>query len=280
MLQAQDNCPNPRLKEVLASLVIHLHSFAREVELTEAEWFEGIRFLTDAGHITDEKRQEFILLSDALGLSTLVTAQNNSKPPGFTESTVFGPFYVKGAPSYENGDDIANGAHGEACFVSGSVRGPHDEAIAGADIAVWQSDHDGLYDVQRPGLGHSQARGNLRSLENGRFHFRTIVAAPYPIPNDGPVGQMLAALGRHPWRPAHLHFMITAPGYAPLITHIFRAESPYLESDSVFGVRSSLIAEWVPHDAGTAPDGTRMDSPFYTLQYEFKLHPAVRMAGT
>jgi hydroxyquinol 1,2-dioxygenase len=273
VLQAQAGCPDARLRTVMTSLIRHLHDFAREVQLTEGEWAAGIDFLTRAGHITDDKRQEFILLSDALGLSTLVTALNHAKPQGCTEATVLGPFYVDDAPHYENGADIANGAHGEPCFVSGTVRGVDGEPIAGAQIAVWQSDDKGFYDVQRPGLEHAQGRGNLRSLDDGRYFFRSIVASPYPIPHDGPVGGMLNALGRHPWRPAHLHFIIKAPGYQNLVTHIFRAGDRYLESDAVFGVRASLVAEWERHEAGRAPDGTTMSTAFYTLKQDFVLNP-------
>jgi hydroxyquinol 1,2-dioxygenase len=271
---AQARCPDPRLLQIMSGLVQHLHDFAREVRLTQEEWFAAIRFLTEVGRITDDKRQEFILLSDTLGLSTLVTAQNNAKPEGCTEATVFGPFFVEGAPDYENGADIANGASGEPCFVSGTVRGPGDMPVAGARLAVWQSDDEGLYDVQRPGLARHQGRGNLRTDEDGRFHFRSVLPVPYPIPHDGPVGAMLAALGRHPWRPAHLHFMIEAPGYETLITHIFRRGGQYLESDAVFGVRSSLLADWVRHEPGVAPDGTPMDRPYHTVSFDFVLNPA------
>jgi hydroxyquinol 1,2-dioxygenase len=247
------------------SLVRHLHDFAREVQLTEAEWASGIDFLTRVGKITDDKRQEFILLSDVLGLSTLVTAQCNRRPTGCTEATVFGPFYVPDAPAYRNGEDISNGASGEPCFVGGTIRGIGGEPIGHASIDVWQSDDEGWYDVQRPELDHAQGRGHLKSLEDGRYHFRSIVAVPYAIPHDGPVGRMLEQLGRHPWRPAHLHFMIKAPGYETLITHVFRSEGSYLGSDAVFGVRSSLIADWKRHAPGVAPDGTHMKVPFYTL---------------
>lgn len=263
---------NARLKTVMDSLVRHLHDFAREVQLTEAEWSHGIDFLTRAGSITDDKRQEFILLSDVLGLSTLVTAQCNRRPAGCTEATVFGPFYVPDSPAYRNGDDIANGASGEPCFVGGTVRGIDGEPIADARIDVWQSDDEGWYDVQRPELEHAQGRGHLSSLGDGSYRFRSIVAVPYPIPHDGPVGQLLEKLGRHPWRPAHLHFMIRAPGYETLITHVFRAEGRYLDTDAVFGVRSSLIAEWKRNEPGVAPDGTCMDAPFYTLEYDFVLN--------
>lgn len=254
---------DPRLKQILISLVQHLHAFAREVELTEDEWFKGIAFLTRCGHITDDKRQEFILLSDVLGLSMLTVAMNNHKPEGCTEATVFGPFYVKDAPQYELGADIANGAKGTPCQVRGTVRGTRGEAIAGATLDVWQSDDDGLYDVQHEALEQAQARGQLRADGEGRYHFRSIVAVPYAIPHDGPVGAMLQATGRHPWRPAHLHFMVKAPGYETLITHVFRQDSDYLDSDAVFGVRQSLVCDWA-----VQPDGS------YLLAYDFVLNPA------
>jgi len=274
VLARHEDAPHPRLKQIMTALVRHLHAFAREVELTEAEWFEGIRFLTEVGHITDDKRQEFILLSDTLGLSMLVIAMNHRKPAGCTEATVFGPFHVDTAPHYPLGADVANGARGEPCFVRGRVRSIDGTAIAGATIDVWQADEAGFYDVQYKYLEHHRARGVLESGPAGEFHFRTIVANAYPIPADGPVGRMLGALGRHPWRPAHLHFMIKAPGYETLVTHVFRNGDKYLDSDAVFGVRSSLIADWIRHEPGTAPDGTRMDKPYYTLDFEFVLNPA------
>jgi hydroxyquinol 1,2-dioxygenase len=274
VLARHANATDGRLKQIMTSVVQHLHAFARDVELTEEEWFKGIQFLTDVGHMTDDKRQEFILLSDTLGLSMLVTALNNRKPAGCTESTVFGPFFVENAPEYENGDDVGNGAKGEPCFVSGKVTGLAGEPVANARIEVWQADSDGFYDVQYEGESINQGRGMLRSQEDGSFHFRSITAESYPIPHDGPVGRMLKALGRHPWRPAHLHFMIEAPGYERLITHVFRDGDEYLDSDSVFGVRSSLIADWQRHEAGTAPDGTVMQTPFGTLNFNFVLNRA------
>jgi hydroxyquinol 1,2-dioxygenase len=263
---------NPRLKQIMTSVVQHLHAFARDVELTEDEWFQGIQFLTDVGHITDDKRQEFILLSDTLGLSMLVTALNNRKPAGCTESTVFGPFFVENAPEYQNGDDVGNGAKGEPCFVTGRVTGLAGEPVPDARIDVWQADSDGFYDVQNEGEAGAHGRGTLRSLADGTFHFRSITAESYPIPHDGPVGRMLKALGRHPWRPAHLHFMIEAPGYERLITHVFRDGDKYLDSDAVFGVRSSLIADWQRHEPGEAPDGTPIATPFSTLDFTFVLN--------
>jgi len=262
-----------RLKAVMTSLVQHLHAFAREVELTEAEWFAGIQFLTEAGHITDDKRQEFILLSDTLGLSMLVTALNNRKPHGCTEATVFGPFHVEDSPRYELGDDVANGAQGEPCYVRGRVLSADGMPLPGAVLEVWQADALGKYDVQYKSGDEHRARGTLQADGEGRFHFKSIRAEAYPIPHDGPVGRMLQALGRHPWRPAHLHFMITAPGHERLITHVFRNGDRYLDSDAVFGVRSSLVADWVEHAAGPTPDGGRSDVPFYTLDFEFVLNP-------
>jgi hydroxyquinol 1,2-dioxygenase len=274
VIAAMAGCTNQRLRAVMTGLVRHLHSFAREVKLTETEWLEGIRFLTAAGHMTDEKRQEFILLSDVLGLSMLVTAQNNAKPEGCTESTVFGPFFVEDAPKVENGADISNGANGVPCYVRGQVRSITGEAIAGAVVDVWQSDEDGFYDVQLPdetGQVEHRARAQLRTDAGGNFHFRSILAENYPIPHDGPVGTMLEALGRHPWRPAHLHFMIDAPGYQKLVTHVFRAGDRYLDSDAVFGVRSSLVAEWVRHEP--EPGSTTPDTDHYTLDHDFILNP-------
>jgi hydroxyquinol 1,2-dioxygenase len=203
-----------------------------------------------------------------------LSSQNNHKPAGCTESTVLGPFYVAEPPTFHNGADIANGALGTPCFVSGTVSGPNGQRISGALIDVWQSDEDGFYDVQRPardGLIVPQARGRLETLSNGSFHFKSILAEAYPIPHDGPVGKMLAALGRHPWRPAHLHFWIRAEGFDPLITHIFRAGDKYIDSDAVFGVRSSLIVDWKHHDPGVTPDGSVSQTSFYTVAYDFVL---------
>ena len=264
----------PRLREIMTSLVQHLHAFGRDVALTEAEWFEGIRFLTEVGHITTETRQEFILLSDTLGLSMLVTALNNRKPKGCTEATVFGPFHVEDSRRVDLGGDVANGAPGEPCHVRGVVMGLDGRPVSNAKLQVWQADEAGFYDVQYGEDAPQRARATLVADELGRFHFRTIRAEAYPIPHDGPVGKMLQALGRHPWRPAHLHFMITAPGYERLITHVFRNGDRYLDSDAVFGVRSSLIADWVEHPPGLAPDGSHCDTPFYTLDFRFVLNPA------
>lgn len=261
-----------RLHEIMTCLVQHLHAFARETKLTEQEWEKGIEFLTTVGQICSPTRQEFILLSDTLGLSTLVIAQNHKKPVGCTEATVFGPFHVTDAPHYDLGADISNGLPGIPWFVSGRVRNIDGAPIPNATIEAWQADDGGFYDVQKPDLNEYHGRGVLQSDLDGNYHFRTIVPECYPIPHDGPVGKMLEALNRHPWRPAHLHFMISAPGYERLVTHVFREGGEYLDSDAVFGVRSSLIAEWVRHDGGIDPAGNETNSPYFTLEFDFILN--------
>jgi hydroxyquinol 1,2-dioxygenase len=272
VLQSLAATPDPRLKTILQSLVTHLHDFAREVRLTEGEWQSAIAFLTATGQTCSDTRQEFILLSDTLGVSMLTIALNHAKPAGATEATVFGPFHTADAPHVEQDADIAHGAPGQPMFVRATVQGPGGEPVAGALVDVWQADEDGLYDVQRPELGATRrARAVLRTDAAGVARFRSIVPTAYPIPVDGPVGRMLAATARHPWRPAHLHFMIRAAGYEPLTTHIFRDGDPYLDSDVVFGVRSSLVGDYVAHAPGTAPDGSRVDTAFFTLDQRFVL---------
>lgn len=290
VLASFEGSASPRFKEVMQSLVRHLHAFMREAEPTEEEWFEAIKFLTRTGHITDEKRQEFILLSDTLGVSMQVIGINHRKNGATepaesvevvgnghrtdaTEATVFGPFYVEGAPHYENGDDLANGAPGEPCFVEGRVLSTSGEPIGGAHLEIWQADDDGLYDVQREGLDEAQGRGQLDADDEGRFWFRTVRPEPYPIPYDGSVGDMLKAANRSPMRPAHIHFMVSAPGYETVTTHVFADGDEHLDSDAVFGVKESLISRFVRHEPGAAPDGTQMDAPFYTMSYDFVLAP-------
>ncbi|HEY7919514.1 MAG TPA: maleylacetate reductase and hydroxyquinol 1,2-dioxygenase domain-containing protein, partial [Streptosporangiaceae bacterium] len=226
----------PRYREVMQSLVRHLHAFARDVRLTESQWQQGIDFLTRTGHITDDRRQEFILLSDVLGLSMLTVAINAPASAGATESTVVGPFFTDESPEVPLGGDITGEAKGRPCYVSGTVRGTGGEPVPGARIEVWESDEDGFYDVQYPD-GRIGGRGWLRSAPDGEYRFWSVRPAPYPIPDDGPVGDLLAAAGRGPMRPAHLHFKVEAPGYRTLITHIFVAGDPYLDRDAVFGVK-------------------------------------------
>jgi hydroxyquinol 1,2-dioxygenase len=274
VLSSFDNAKTERFREIMQSLVRHLHAFAREVNLSEDEWFAGIDFLTRTGQTCADKRQEFILLSDTLGLSMQVIGINHPATGGATESTVFGPFFVTNSPQYKNGDNLANGAPGEPCFVSGQVRSTSGEPLAGAHLEVWQADDEGLYDVQRDSLPSAQNRGQLDADTQGRFWFWSVRPVAYPIPYDGPVGEMLTAGARSPMRPAHIHFRVAAPGHAPVTTHVFAAGDPYLDSDAVFGVKQSLIVPFERHEAGTAPDGTVVSQPFYTVRYDFALAPA------
>ncbi|MGZ3638877.1 MAG: intradiol ring-cleavage dioxygenase [Ktedonobacterales bacterium] len=268
--------PSPRLKHIMTSLVRHLHDFAREVNLTEDEWFQGIDFLTRTGHTCSDTRQEFILLSDALGLSQLVVAQNHKRAPEATEQTVFGPFHIEGATPQPDGANIAEGVSGDPLFVTAQVTGIDAKPIASATVDVWHADAEGFYDLQDPNWSPDEMklRAVFQTNADGRFSFRTIQPSAYPIPTDGPVGEMLHATNRSAMRPAHVHFRVSAPGYDTLITHIFVAGDRWLESDAVFGVRSSCIADFTRHEASeTAPDGSKPSQPFYTLDYTFRLQP-------
>ena len=262
-----------RLREVLESLTRHLHAFARDVRLTTEEWEAGIGFLTRVGHITDDRRQEFILLSDVLGLSMQVVGINAPADPRATESTVFGPFFVDDAPEVPLGGDIANGATGTPCWVTGTVTDTDGVPIAGARIDVWEADDDGLYDVQRDG-DETAGRGWLRSGPDGGYRFWSVRPSPYPIPYDGPVGDLLTATGRGSMRPAHLHFKVEAPGHRTLVTHIFVAGDPYLDSDAVFGVKESLVVDVAEHPPGTAPDGRALDTPWTGVHFDIVLEKA------
>jgi protocatechuate 3,4-dioxygenase beta subunit len=234
-----------RFREVMQALAGHLHAFVREVEPSYAEWEAAIDFLTRTGQACTGTRQEFILLSDVLGVSTLVDAINNRASGPATESTVLGPFHVAGAPARALGDDIALDGQGEPCVVTGTVRDLTGAPLPGATVDVWQASTTGFYDVQQPG---EQPRNNLRGVftadGEGAFWFRTVVPRYYPIPDDGPVGQLLKETGRHPYRPAHIHFIAGAPGHRPVTTHLFVADSPYLDSDAVFAVKQSLIRDF------------------------------------
>jgi hydroxyquinol 1,2-dioxygenase len=269
-----DATPDPRLREVMQALVRHLHAFASEVELTEDEWFAAIDWLTRTGHMCDDKRQEFVLASDVLGLSMLVIGINHRHPTGATESTVFGPFFVEGSPAFENGDDLANGAPGVPCYVSGTVRSVSGDPIPGALLEIWQADEDGLYDVQYEDLDAARGRGHLHADDEGRYWFWSVHPEAYPIPTDGPVGKLLAATSRSPMRPAHIHFMVKAPGYQTLITHVFDEADQYLDTDAVFGVRSSLLAGFERHEPGTAPDGRELAGPWASTEFDLILAPS------
>jgi hydroxyquinol 1,2-dioxygenase len=263
--------PDPRLKEIMTSLVRHLHAFARDVRLSFAEWSYAIDFLTRTGQICSDQRQEFILLSDTLGLSMLVDTIDHPASAGVTESTVLGPFYVARAPEVPLGSDVSEGITGEPLYVEGTVCSTDGRPIADAVVDTWHSDDEGFYDVQRPELSGPALRARFRTDASGRFYFWSIVPRFYPIPDDGPVGKMLKATARHPFRPAHVHFMISAPGHEMLITHVFAADSPYLDSDAVFGVKNELIREFTHEPPGVAPDGKAMPQPWRRLSYDFGL---------
>jgi catechol 1,2-dioxygenase len=233
---------DPRLRQIMQALVTHLHAFIKDVEPTTKEWEAAIDFLTRTGQMCSDTRQEFILLSDVLGVSMLVDAINHRRPGGATENTVFGPFHVDGAPERAMGADISLDGKGESCLFEGRVLDLQGNPIEGAIIDVWSDNADGFYDVQQPGVQPAwNNRGVFRTGPDGRYRFRGIKPVSYPIPDDGPVGQMLERVGRHPWRPAHMHFLVHAPGYETITTHTFVAGDPYLESDAVFGVKDSLI---------------------------------------
>lgn len=234
---------NPRLKEVMASLVNHLHAFAKDIELRQEEWDVAIDFLTKTGQICSPERQEFILLSDTLGLSMLTDAINNRRPSGATENTVFGPFHVANAPIHEIGSSINLDGKGESCLFDGRVIDINGQPIEGACVDVWSDDDEGYYDVQKPDeIPKWNNRGRFITGPDGKYSFIGIKPVSYPIPDDGPVGQMLGHLGRHPYRPAHVHFLVTAPGHNTIVTHTFVGGDEYLNDDTVFGVKETLVA--------------------------------------
>jgi hydroxyquinol 1,2-dioxygenase len=264
--------PDPRLRRIVTSLVHHLHDFIRDVDLTFDEWSTAIEFLTNTGHMCTGTRQEFILLSDVLGASMLVDAINHSMPGSTTQTTVLGPFFVDDAPEHPLGADISGEMTGEPLLVTGSVHSQDGRPLAGASIDVWHADDGGFYDVQQiDKLGGLAGRARFHADQHGKFNFWTIVPRFYPIPDDGPVGQLLNATGRHPNRPAHVHFLIRADGHETLVTHVFAADSPWLDSDAVFGVKNTLIADFKPMPAGVAPDGRSMQEPYRHLDYNFGL---------
>ena len=271
VLDSFDNAESPRVREILQSLVRHLHAFATEVGLTEQEWATGVEVLTRVGQVSDQTRQEAILLSDVLGLSMLVVGINHPVGERATASTVFGPFFTSDAPAFSNGDDISGGARGAPCAYAGRVTSTDGTPLPGAHLEIWHADEDGNYDVQYPGLDHRQGRGQLDTDTDGRYHFWSVLPEPYPIPDDGPVGDLLAASRRSPMRPAHVHFMISAPGHRTLTTHVFRAGDPHLGSDAVFGEQDSLVASFDPHQPGAGPDGRPMPRDFHTMTFDFVL---------
>ncbi|MFB7779167.1 dioxygenase family protein [Streptomyces bauhiniae] len=274
VLASFDGCADPRLREIMQSLVRHLHAFVREVRLTEDEWSQGIGFLARAGQITDERRQEFILLSDVLGASMQTVAVNNEAYGDATEATVFGPFFMENSPEIGQGGDLSFGAPGEPCWVEGSVRDVDGKPVAGARIEVWEADEDGLYDTQY-GDDRTAARAHLYSDAEGRYRFWGLTPTPYPIPHDGPVGALLAAVGRSPMRASHLHFMVSAPAQRTLVTHIFVRDDELLGQDCVFGVKESLVKDFLHQRAGTpTPDGRDLgDRSWSRVRFDIVLAP-------
>jgi len=269
-----DGADDERLRRLAQVLTRHLHAFATEVGLTQGEWEEGIRILTETGHITDDRRQEFILWSDTLGLSMLVDALANPLPSGATESTVLGPFYVPGSPLRPYGASIAEEVAGAPAWIHGKVLDLDGGPIPGAELDVWQNGDDRLYAVQNAEAPEDHLRGRFTTRDDGSYAFLAVRPVPYTIPDDGPVGRMLAATGRHPWRPAHVHMIVRAPGYRTLATHIFDRESEYLDSDAVFAVKPSLLREFVrrPADDPERPDG--VEGEWFSVENTLVLAPA------
>jgi hydroxyquinol 1,2-dioxygenase len=263
-------CHSPRLRQIMNSLVKHLHGFVREVDLKEEEWLMAVNWLVQTGKISTEKRNEFILLSDVLGISMLVDAVNHRFPSGATPSTVRGPFHIEGSPEMPMGADMAEGLAGEPCYLAGTIRDIEGKPVAGARLDLWQADGDGMYESQ---LGKEEPflRAIFRTGADGKYAIRTIAPPGYSIPMDGTVGDLLKQTDISHYRPAHIHFFITAPGYHPLVTHIFRKGTKYIDSDIVFGVKEKLIAEFKQYPAGKTPTGEDSATPFVVVNYDFAL---------
>ena len=265
---------SPRLRFVLEHLVRHLHDFVKETGLTHDEWRKGIELLTKTGEITDSERNEFVLMSDVLGVSSLVDMINSR--PDATSSSVLGPFHILGAPDLAFGGDLKGDNDGATVVVKGAVRDAAGDPIAGAEIELWQTSDNGLYSNQDPAQAEYNLRARLTTTDDGRYALTTIRPAPYTVPDDGPVGELLHATGRHPWRPSHLHFIVSAPGYSPLVTEVFPSDDPYLDEDAVFGVRTDLIMEYEEQtDTSLVPDlfeaKDRLTVPYYTVDFDFTL---------
>lgn len=269
-LERWSNIPDPRLREIMTSLVKHLHGFVREIEPRREEWLAAIDWLTRTGKMCTDKRQEFVLASDVLGVSMLVDAINNRLPSGATPTTVEGPFHIHGSPELENGANMAEGAPGIPCFVSGTVRSTEGRPVQGAVLDVWQTDGEGLYEAQRD-IQDPWMRALYRTGPDGSYLIQTVAPIGYTIPMDGTVGELMNRTEISHMRPAHIHFHLRAPGYHEVVTHLFQRGDQYIDTDVVFGVKEPLIVDFVEHQPGLAPNGEKLDTPFYTVHYDFVL---------
>ena len=264
---------DPRTAELMTALVRHLHDFAREVRLTEAEWMAAVQWLTRAGRISDEKREEFILASDVLGLSMLVVQMNHRLDPAATPATVLGPFHIEGSPELGYGEDMSDGVPGTPLYVHGTVRDLDGNPVAGGVLDVWQADTEGAYESQLPDVDEARLRAKYTTREDGSWCVRTIAPKGYTIPMDGPVGDLVSRTEISHFRPAHVHFLIAVPGYEPLITHLFQEGAEYLDSDVVFGTKAELVVAFAPRDPGPTPDGGTSPVPWCHAAYDFVLQP-------
>ena len=279
-LERWSDIPDPRLQQVMTSLVKHIHAFVRDIEPTQAEWATAIDFLTRTGKLCDDKRQEFILFSDVLGVSMLVDALNHRRPSGATPSTVEGPFHIPDAPAMSNGANMAANAPGIPCFCIGKVRGLAGEPVAGAALDLWQTDGDGLYEAQRPDIDGPWMRGIYRAQPDGSYLIRTVAPIAYTIPMDGTVGELMNRTNMSHMRPAHIHFDVTAPGYHGCVTHLFQAGDEWINDDAVYGVKEPLIVDFKKMPAGSkAPSGEIMNEPFYVVSYDFVLERQAQAAA-
>jgi len=270
VLKRYEDIPNPRLREVMQAAVKHLHAFVSEVRPTGEEWFKAIQYLTAIGQKCDDRRQEFILLSDTLGVSMLVDDINNRRVAGATPSTVEGPFHVADSPEFADGTSMAGKAPGIPCFVVGTVRGLDGKPVGGAMLDLWQTDGEGLYEEQRR-TAEPWMRGIYHTNPDGSYCVRTVAPVSYSIPMDGPVGEFFRNTKMSHIRPAHIHFAISAPGYHGVVTHLFQKGDAYINNDVVYGVKDALIVEFVKKPAGTAPNGEKVDGPYYEVKYDFVL---------
>lgn len=264
---------DPRLATIMSALIKHLHAFAKEVELTHEEWLSALQWITAVGQISDDKRMEAILASDVFGLSMLVVMMNSRMTGAATPPTVLGPFHIEGSPTFEKDADLGAGIDGEKLYISGVVRGLDGHPIPGAQLDVWQSDSEGTYESQIPD-SDVRLRGIFHTDDQGRYGLWTISPLGYAIPMDGPVGALIEQTAISHYRPAHVHAIVTAPGFEPLVTHLFRDGAPYLENDVVFGVRAPLITPFTKHEPGPGPGGQVLNAPYCTVDYDFVLAPA------